>query len=195
MDIFEIAKQGMDIQLTEIKEKQEEEKLQAQAKSYKVDIFDAINAAANKDYDWYNRLGENQKAFQPFMLNMWLSMVWNKNSTQRKFNNNDKVYAEILKDINYTLNRQLYSVPKEMFWLLACSINEYDAPFVVDYKKSLKKTSGDKYDKKVINYIANELYSSTEKVMDMIDSGLITLDDMEAIALDLETLDDQKKKK
>lgn len=195
MDIFEIAQQGMKIQEDEKKEKQQEEDAVKKAKSFKIDIFEAINAAANKDYDWFNRLGENQKSFQPFMLNMWLSMVWNKKSTGKKFTNNDKVYAEILKDINYTLNRQLFQVPKEMYWLLACTVNEYDAPFIVDFKKSLKKTASEKYNKKVIDYMAAELYSSTEKIIDMIDNGLITVDEMKEIEKDLDTLEDQSKKK
>jgi len=82
-----------------------------------------------------------------------------------------------------------------MFWLLACTIQEYDAPFVVDFKKSKKKTAATKYNKKVIDYIAAELFSSTEKIMDMIDTGLITKEDMKAIEKDLNTLEDQSKKK
>lgn len=195
MDIFEIAQQGMAIQEQEKKELEAEQAAEAKAKAYKLDIFEAINAASSKDYDWFNRLGENQKAFAPFMLNMWLGMMWNKGSDQRAFNNNDRVYVELLKNVNYTLNRQIFQVPKEMFWLLACTVQEYDAPFVVDFKKSAKKNAESKIPKKVIDYMAQELYSSTEKIYDMIDTGLISEEDMKAIAEDLETLEDQKKKK
>ena len=195
MDIFDIAQQGIDIEKAQIEEEKKEEASAAKAKAYKVDIFEAINAVASKDYDWYNRLGEKQKSFQPFMLNMWLSMVWNKDSKQKKFTTNDKIYAELLKKINHTLNKQLFTVPKEMYWLLACTIQEYDAPFITDYKKSVKKTASSKYNINVINYMAKELYSSNEKIMDMIDNGLITTDDMTEIEKDLDTLEDQTKKK
>jgi len=195
VDIFDIAQQGIDIEKAQIEEEKKEEASAAKAKAYKVDIFEAINAVASKDYDWYNRLGEKQKSFQPFMLNMWLSMVWNKDSKQKKFTTNDKIYAELLKKINHTLNKQLFTVPKEMYWLLACTIQEYDAPFITDYKKSVKKTASSKYNINVINYMAKELYSSNEKIMDMIDNGLITTDDMTEIEKDLDTLEDQTKKK
>lgn len=185
----------MDIQDQEAKEKALEEEQEKKAKSFKVDIFEALRAAESKDYDWFNRLGENQKAFQPFILNLWMSMIWDKKSTKKSFSHNDMVYAEILKNINYTLNRQLFQVPKEMFWLLACTIQEYDAPFVVDFKKSTKKTTSAKYDKKVIDYISQQLFSSTEKVTEMIDVGLITKEDMKEISKDLATLEDQSKKK
>ena len=195
MDIFEIAEQGMKIQEKEKKELVLEEEAALKAKKYKVDIFEAINAAASKDYSWFDRLGENQKSFQPFMLNMWMSMIWDKKSTQKKFSNNDRVYSEILKNVNYTLNKQIFQVPKEMFWLLACTIQEYDAPFLVDYKKSTTKTASTKYNKKVIDYMSQELFSSAEKIMDMIDNGLITPQDMKEIEKDLDTLEDQSKKK
>lgn len=194
MDIFDLAKQGMDIQEQELKDKALEEEVEQKSKTYKVDIFEALKAAELKDYDWFNRLGENQKSFQPFILNMWMSMIWNKNSKQKKFSNNDKIYAEIIKSINYTLNRQLFQVSKEMFWLLACTIQEFDAPFIVDFKKSLKKTAIIKYKPELLKYLSQELFSSTEKITDMIDCGLITEDDMKEIEKDLQTLEKQTKK-
>jgi len=195
MDIFEMAQQSLEIQEKEKEEKALEAEQEKKAKSYKVDIFEALKAVESKDYDWFNRLGENQKSFQPFILNMWMSMIWNKNSKQKKFTHNDLIYAEMIKNINYTLNRQLFQVPKEMFWLLACTIQEYDAPFVVDFKKSMKKTSESKYNKKVIDYMSQELFSSNEKILDMIDCGLITKEDMKAIEKDLDTIDNPSGKK
>jgi hypothetical protein len=195
MDIFEIAQKGMEIQEVERVEKLKEAAEIEKTKAYKLEIFDVIRAAENKDYDWFNRLGENQKHFQPFMLNLWLGMLWNVKNTQKKFNNNDMIYAELIKSINHNLNRHVYNTPKELFWLLACIIQEYDAPFDVDYKKSLKKISGEKYNKKVIDYMSKELLSSKEKILDMIDMGLITNEDMIEIEKDLETLEDQRKKK
>jgi hypothetical protein len=48
---------------------------------------------------------------------------------------------------------------KEMYWLLANTIQFTDAPFTTDYKKLIKKETTDKIPKKVIDYISQELYS------------------------------------
>lgn len=203
MDIFEIAQQGMRIQEEERKELELEEDSK---KPFKLDIKEAVEAASCKDYDWFNRLGENQKSFQPFMLNMWMGMIWTKN-TSRAFKGNDECYAAILRNINSRLNTNVFNSPKELFWLLACTIQEY-ITFDEDKKgnryiskklnydfswvKSEKKTAGEKYNKAVIAYMAQELYSSTEKIMDMIDNGLISTEDMLAIEEDLATLEQKK---
>lgn len=196
MDIFEIAQQGMKLQ--------EEEKRRAEAelveeeekeKAYKLDIKEALKACVEKDYDWFNRLGDHQKHFQPYILNMWLSQVWTKN-TSKAITINDEKYFEIVKNINKNVNVNLYSVPKEMLWLLACTVNEYDiSEFNYDWVKSEKKGSSSKVDNKVIAYMANELFSSKAKILNMIDNGLITDEDIKSIAADLETLEDPKKKK
>src|SRR5574344_208439 len=156
MDIFEIAQQGMKIQAQEQKELQLEQEAEAKGKSFKLDIHEILRALAEKDYDWFNRLGENQKAFSPYMTNLWLSMLWNKDSYQKAFSN---------------------------------------APFTTDYKKLIKKETTDKIPKKVIDYISQELYSSSDKIYDMIHNGLITEESLKAIALDLDTLEEQKRKK
>lgn len=205
MDIFEIAQQGIKIQEEEAKELALEEEAK---KPFKLSMPEAVEAASCKDYDWFNRLGENQKSFQPFMLNMWMGMIWTKNSN-RAFKGNDEYYAAILRRVNSKLNTNVFYAPKELFWLLACSVQEY-INFEVDKKgnkrisskldydmnwvKKSERMTAEKYDKKVIKYIADELYSSTDKIMDMIDNGLITSDDMDAILADLETLEPNKKK-
>lgn len=195
MDIFEIAQQGMKIQAQEQKELQLEQEAEAKGKSFKLDIHEILRALAEKDYDWFNRLGENQKAFSPYMTNLWLSMLWNKDSYQKAFSNNDKVYVEMIKSINERLNTGIFSMSKEMYWLLANTIQFTDAPFTTDYKKLVKKETTDKIPKKVIDYISQELYSSSDKIYDMIHNGLITEDALKAIALDLDTLEEQKRKK
>lgn len=203
MDIFEIAQQGMKIQEEERRELEQEEETK---KPFKLDIKEAIEAASCKDYDWFNRLGENQKSFQPFMLNMWMGMIWTMN-TGRAFKGNDVFYASILRNINSRLNTNVFYTPKELFWLLACSIQEYinfeydkkgnkritnKIDYTFNWVKSEKKTSAEKYNKAVIAYMAKELYSSTEKIMDMIDNGLISSEDMAAIEEDLATLEAKK---
>ena len=195
MDIFALAQQGMDIQAQEKKELEAEQAAEAKTKSFKLDIFEMLKAAASKDYDWYKRLGENSKAFSPHMLNLWMGMVWNSNNTKKAFNNNDLIYADIVKKTNFTLNRDVYAVPKEMFWLLACTVQEYNAPFSADYKKLMKRDLADKIPAKVINYMSQELYSSKDKIMDMIDNGLITEEEIKAIISDFETLEEQKIKR
>lgn len=192
MDIFELAQQGMQIQEEEIA-RLEAEELAAKTKNHKLNIFEIIEAAQNKDYDWFNRLGEDQKNFQPYILNMWLARLWPKNSPQKKFTNNDWVMADLVKSVNRNLNTNVFC-PKGMFWLLACTIQEHDAPFTVDYKKSTRAEVIEKYNPKVIDYMAKELLSSKEKIGDMIISGLITDAMMQEIEKDLETIEEKKKK-
>lgn len=204
MDIFEIAQQGMNIQEQEKKEREEEERLEKEP-AYKLSMPDLLDAVSKKDYDFFNRLGENQKSFQPFMLNLWLSMVWTKNPS-RAFTGNDGYYADILQEINFRLNTQVFTVSKELYWLMACAIQKYInynekgkvtkvLEYSIDWKKSLKKNAAEKVPKKVIDYMSKELWTSSDKIYDMIDNGLINDADIASILADLETLEDTKKKK
>ena len=43
--------------------------------------------------------------------------------------------------------------------------------------------------------MSQELYSSKDKIMDMIDNGLITSEEIAAIVADFETIEETKKKK
>ena len=107
MDIFDIAKQGMQIQEDELREQQllmQDEKKPA----YKFPVFDAVEAASKKDYGWFDRMGEDQKNFQPFMLNMAMGMVWTRNKN-KGFKGNDDLYAQLIRDINLKLNPNLKS--------------------------------------------------------------------------------------
>lgn len=195
MDIFEIAQQGMKLQEEEKQREIEEENAEKEEKAYKLDIQEALAACARKDYDWFNRLGEHQKHFQPFILNMWLAQV-NSPNTSRKLDTTDEVYADIVRNINDKVNSHLFSVPKEMLWLLACTVNDYNIDhFNMDWVRGGKKGSAKKVDAKVLDYMAKELWTSKDKIGDMIDNGLITDEDIKSIQKDLDTLEDPKKKK
>ena len=195
MDIFEIAQQGMKLQEEEKQREVEEEAAAAKEKAYKLDIQDALQACARKDYDWFNRLGDHQKHFQPFMLNMWLAQV-NSPNTSRGLDTTDLVYSDIVQKINTTVNANLFSVPKEMLWLLACTVNEYEIPsFHMDWVRGGKKGAATKVDPRVLDYMAKELWTSKDKIGDMIDNGLISIEDIKDIQKDLDTLEDPKKKK
>ena len=195
MDIFEIAQQGMKIQADEIKQEAAEAAAIEKEKSFKLDIVAAMRACANKDYDWFNRLGDHQKHFSPYILNMWLSQIFSKD-TNRKISQNDLAYFATILNINYSLNRQLFTVPKEMFWLLACSVNESGIDeFNTAWVRGGKKGTSSKINPKVLDYMSQELWTSKDKLADMIDNGLITEDDIKEIQADLDTLEDPKKKK
>lgn len=196
MDIFEIAQQGMKLQEEEKQREAEEKAAEEKEKSYKLDIQEALAACARKDYDWYNRLGDHQKHFQPFILNMWLAQV-NSPDTSRAISGKDQGYAEIVKNINNRVNANLFSVPKEMMWLLACTVNNFNLPegFNMDWVRGGKKGAASKVDAKVLDYMCQQLWTSKDKVMDMIDNELISLEDIKEIQKDLDTLEDPKKKK
>jgi len=196
MDIFDLAQQGMQIQEEEKREKMEAEALVAKSKAYRFDIIGAIKAAESKDYGWIYRTEENEKTFQPFMLNLWLGFIWDKKSNnQKRFTNNDKVYADAVMSLNRNLNTSVFSTSKELFWLLACMVQDEDdpLPYEIDYKKPTKNAS-EKYNPKVIAYMARELLSSKEKILDMINMDLITATMMNEIEKDLETIEEKKKK-
>jgi hypothetical protein len=204
MDIFEIAKVGMKIQEEELKALSLEE----EKKPNRLDIKAAIEAASCKDYDWYNRLGEDQKLFQPFMLNLWMGMIWTANGN-RSFTGRDDCYAVTLRRVNSMMNTNVFC-PKDLFWLIACTVQSEDfikyqtdkkgnkritdrLEYNLQWVKKSDRLAAEKYDFKVIKYIAQELYSSTDKIMDMIDNGLITAEEMKDISDDLETLELKKK--
>lgn len=205
MDIFEIAEQGMKIQADEINErKAEEEEAALKKKTYKFDIRHAIDAAAEKNYAWYSKLSEDDKKnFSPHMLNLWMKQIWPKHSG-KAFRGNEAFYATVIQKINSTLNRNCYQ-DKRLVWLLVCTIQEqFDykksktgkkvitnfLPFTVDdWVKADKRESEKKYDRKLIGYMANELYSSTDKIYDLIEQGLITSSEMKVIEADLATLE------
>lgn len=203
MDIFEIAQQGMKIQEEEIREAAQEEEAK---KPHKFDVKEAIEAASNKDYDWFNRLGEDQKIFQPFMMNMWMAQVWTLNNS-RAFKGKDAYYVNTAVKVNSHMNANVFNTPKELFWLLSCSVQDYiktaedkngnrrivdRLEYTFNWVKKSERMTAEKYSPKVIAYMAQELFSSKDKIMDMIDNGLITAEDMKAIENDLDTLELKK---
>lgn len=210
MDIFDIAQQGVELEQKEIEEKKAEEEAAAlKKKNYKFNIFGALDAAARKDYSFYKNLSDDDKKnFQPHMLNLWMGRIWSKGGN-RAFKGNDPFYATIVQRTNAILNPHCYK-EKGLVWLLACTIQKqinykYDKngkkhvesflPFDVDYIKSQKREAEIIYSSKLIKYMADELYSSTEQIYDLIENGLITEEAMKSIEKDLATLEDQSKKK
>jgi len=216
MDIFAIAQEAVDIEAKEIKAIAKEEASEKASKSFKLDIKVAIQAAAKKDYGWYGRndlqngddgydhnydygayytAEEKEKGFQPFILNLWLSKIVSPNKA-KAITSVDEGYAILTQRTNNLLNANVFTVSKAMNWLLACSISPYDLEtFNTDFIKAASKGKSSKIDSRVIKYISAQLWCSTDKVVDMIDNGLITEAEMKEIGKDLDTLEAPTKKK
>jgi len=216
MDIFAIANEAVKIEAEEIKAIAVEEAEEKASKSFKLDIKVAIQAAAKKDYGWYGRndlqngdegydynydygayytAEEKEKGFQPFILNLWLSKIVSPNKS-KAITAVDEGYAILTQRTNNLLNTNVFTVSKAMNWLLACSISPYDLEtFNTDFIKAASKGKSAKMDARVIKYVSSELWCSTDKIVDMIDNGLITEAEMKLIGKDLDTLEDQTKKK
>ena len=215
MDIFAIANEAVKIEAQEIKELEKEEAQEKATKSFKLDIKVALQAAAKKDYGWYGRddlqkdddgydynldygayytAEEKAKGFQPFILNLWLSKIVSPNKS-KGITAVDEGYAVLTQRTNNLLNANVFTVPKEMSWLLACSISPYDLDnFNTDFIKAAAKGKSAKMDQRVITYISNEMMCSKDKIMEMIDNNLITDAEMKLIGKDLDTLEGSKKK-
>ena len=216
MDIFAIADEAVKIEAEEIKAVEVEEQAEKASKSFKLDIKVALQAAAKKDYGWYGRddlesgddgydhnldygfyytAEEKEKGFQPFILNLWLTKIVSPNKS-RASNAVDEGYAVLTQRTNNLLNANVFTVSKEMSWLLACSISPYDLDtFNTDFIKAAAKGKSAKMDQRVIKYISDEMWCSKDKIMDMIDNGLITEAEMKVIGKDLDTLEVPTKKK
>jgi len=210
MDIFEIAQQGMQIQEDEIAAKKAaEEEAATKKKTFKFNVVAARDAAAKKDYSYYRKLSDDdKKTFSSHVLNMWMAQVWSGNTGGRALTTKDAQYARILIKTNEILNRNCYQ-DKALVWLLACTIQEFivckktksGQTVVTDYLpfssytwlKAPKREAEEKYSEKLIKYMADELYSSPDKIYDLIESGLITEEAMEAISADLDTLEKPSK--
>lgn len=194
MDIFALAQEGMKIQEEEIKALADEAAEVEAAKKYKLDIFEVLGHVAQKDYKYFHELGENQKHLQPFMINLWMSHMMS-TDTSRAISVDDQVYADILCRSNDRLNKDIFNMSKEMFWLMACTVNDYDIDrFNIKFLKGVKDVN-DKVSPQVLTYLSTELWTSKEKILDMIANGLITPDELKAIQDDYDTLEDPKKKK
>jgi len=200
MDIFEMAAQSVKIQeANKHQEELEENEKNNKEKSYPLDIKDVIVKVAQKDYGWLGRDDKKYtseqkiKGFQPFILNLWMSKMVSSDKG-RKITALDRGYSVLLQRLNTEFNAHIYTAPKELCWLLACTINPYELNnFNMDWIKAAKKNKASKYDNRVIDHLSKELFSSRTKIVDMIEMGLISDEDMKAIAKDYDTLEKPKK--
>lgn len=81
------------------------------------DLFEALAAIDRKDYDYYDRLTEEQqKKFVPFMLAKWLSYVQS---------NNIKLTQFYVLSVNEYVNKQLFnekvSLHPKLLFLMMCA--------------------------------------------------------------------------
>lgn len=195
MDIFAIAAEGMRLQEEELKQQQLEEQEEEQKKQFKLDIKEVIRQITRKNYRWYKELGENQKHFQPYILNLWLSKVFSYNKSNQ-LNYQDMEAFDVLLNTNTKLNTTVFSANRDLLWLISCTIAdeaiEHDLSVV--FTKGIKDETAFKTRSDVIKYIADMLWTSKTKVEDMIHRGLITQEDHDKIAADLDTITEKKKK-
>ena len=174
MDIFEFINESIEKQK---EEKLENEKENLKTEKKKLDIWRVIEAIAKKDIEYYNNLTDDEKKLlQPYIVNLWLSMIYSNNDS-KKINEIDIVYHELLLNINERINKNLFEFPsKDLFWLVATTINEFCEfvpKFNVNYIKG-KKSNKEKFDKEVLEYLSNEMLTSTDKIIEMIESGYIS---------------------
>lgn len=81
-------------------------------------LFDALNALDKKDYDWFDKLTEEQKkGFSSYMLLQWMSAVQGKDVIQRYY----------LQNTDYTANKYVFheNIIKhhKLQWLMLCTIS------------------------------------------------------------------------
>jgi hypothetical protein len=175
MDITEFINESLQKQKEELVENEKEEKVEKK----KLDIWKVLEAIAKKDIEFYNNLSEDEKKLlQPYVVNLWLSMIYSKNDS-KKLDDIDIVYHELLLNVNNRINANLFDFPsKELFWLVATTINEFYEfipKFNVNYIKG-KKSNKEKYNKEVLEFLSDELMTSTNKIVEMIESGYISND-------------------
>jgi len=184
MDINEFINESLENQKKEKTLEIEEEK---NNEKKKLDIWDVLDAIAKKDIEYYNNLSDDEKKLlQPYVANLWLSMIYSNNKS-KKITEIDIVYHELLRNINDRINMNLFEFPsKDLFWLVATTVNEFSEfinKFNVNYIKG-KKSNKDKFDKEVLEYLSNEMMTSTDKIVDMIQDGYISdefLDEVKSI--------------
>jgi len=172
MDIMEFIAESLENQ----KQEKDIEENELKREKKKLDIWDVLKAIAKKDIEYYNNLSDDErKLLQPYIVNLWLSMIYRKNKS-KKINELDIVYHELLRNVNSRINKNLFEFSsKDMFWLVATTINEFSDfidVFEVDYIKG-KKSNKEKYDKELIEYLSNELLTSSDKIVEMIEDDYI----------------------
>jgi len=132
------------------------------------DLFEALAAIDRKDYDYYDRLSEEQKRkFNPYMLLIWLSSVKGRDQlvslTRANVMANNNMFAERMQD-----NPKLQ-------WLSLCAASlgkgkqfrEYLPTLsksVVDYKKIATLDEVKKYFSKLHPNVDQELINEISKL-------------------------------
>lgn len=82
------------------------------------DLFEALFALDKKDYDYYDRLTEEQQQkFNPFMLIKWLTYIKGKTEAQQYYVLAGNEYAN-----KYLFNEIVGKHPK-LQWLMLCSMS------------------------------------------------------------------------
>lgn len=117
------------------------------AKNYKdysdpLNIFTIMSAMDRKDYDYYNRLSEDQKKeIQPYLLFRWGSTV--------QGNNDIAKYYTIAS--NSFVNENFWEIKdKKLQWLLCCTISPNIGKQKHYWLGASKKNSGSKLKKALI---------------------------------------------
>ena len=132
------------------------------------DLFEALSAIDRKDYEYYDRLSEEQKRkFNPYMLLIWLSSVKGRDQlvslTRANVMANNNMFAERMQD-----NPKLQ-------WLSLCAASlgkgkqfrEYLPTLsksVVDYKKTATLDEVKKYFSKLHPNVDQELINEISKL-------------------------------
>ena len=81
-----------------------------------IDLFDALSALDKKDYEYYDRLSEEQKKkFVPYMMIQWMSAIKANEGLSRYYVMSVAEYAN-----KYFLNENVYKHPK-LQWLMLCA--------------------------------------------------------------------------
>jgi hypothetical protein len=195
MNLFEIVNDNFKNQEEELSE-QEQEKTK---KAPKLNIYEVLERIAQKDYGWIGRNDNNYnvedkiKGIQPFIVILFLSKIWNSKNRTSRLTDLDIGYFYLLEEFNNKLNTNVFTTSKEMFWLLACSINPFELQKFDALPIKSKKNTSTKYNEKVIEILSKELLTSKQKIKDLIDNNLIDVDLMKKIEKDLKTLEGNKK--
>lgn len=80
------------------------------------DLFEALNALDKKDYEYYDRLTEEQqKKFVPYMMLMWMSAIKGSSALTGYYVMNTEYSAN-----KYFFNENVQKHPK-LQWLMLCS--------------------------------------------------------------------------
>lgn len=79
-------------------------------------LFEALTAIDKKDYDYYDRLSEEQqKKFQPYMLVQWVSLVKGSKDIQSYYLQSVEYHVN-----KYFFNEHVQKNPK-LVWLMLCA--------------------------------------------------------------------------